>query len=113
MLRQTEAEKFEIIRQAILSRRQIVAMYRGCRREMCPHLLGRKHGNPQALFYQFGGESNSRPIQPDGRAANWRCMFIEELSDVSVRDGDWHTAPNHSQPSSCVDRDDIVAEVSY
>ena len=102
-----EQEKYALVRRAILERKQIVAMYDTHPREMCPHVLGRKDGSPQALFYQFGGESSSRPIGPPGATENWRCMFISDLSDVEVRDGPWYTAANHSQMQSCVDDVDV------
>jgi hypothetical protein len=101
---------FALVQDAIESRRQIHAYYRGHRREMCPHVLGWKHGRPQALFYQFGGTSSSG-LGPDGSRDNWRCLPIDELRDVRVVDGPWHTATNHSRPQTCVG--DVVAEVDY
>ena len=56
----------------------------------------------QALFYQFDGHSSSG-LGPDGSPGNWRCMFLDELSDVSAEQGEWHTAPNHTRPQTCVD----------
>jgi len=50
---------YELIRNATLARRQVVATYRGYRRELCPHVLGTKHGHRQALVFQFGGESRA------------------------------------------------------
>ena len=78
---------YDLIREAILEKKIIHATYRGQHREMCPHVLGRKNGKPQALFYQFGGESNSRPIQPDGSPDNWRCLELALLSDVRIVEG--------------------------
>ena len=104
------SDAYSLIRYAILNKNQIVADYRDHARFLCPHVLGKKGGREQALFYQFAGQS-STGLGPDGDPANWRCMFIEELSNVTVQDGDWHTAPNHSRPQTCVD--DIDAEVSF
>jgi hypothetical protein len=28
-------------------------------------------------------------------------MEIDELSNVSVRDGNWHSAPDHTRPQTC------------
>lgn len=103
-------DTYAVIRDAILNRQQIKATYRGHPRELCPHVIGTKKGRPQALFYQFGGRSSSG-LEPDGSARNWRCMFIDELSDVIAQDGDWHSAPNHSRPQTCVD--DIDVEVTF
>lgn len=92
---------FLVIRQAILDRDQIVATYHGHRRELCPHVLGYKDGEEQALFLQFGGESGSG-LSADPRQ-NWRCMPVGELTDVVARPGPWHTAPNDRRPQTCVD----------
>ena len=109
---------YEMIRQAILNREQVVATYHGYRREMCPHVIGRKwkkdrKGNftmqeEHALFYQFGGQSSSG-LKPDGSPDNWRCIQLDDLENVTTRPGAWHTAPNHSRPQTCVD--DIDVEV--
>ncbi|MGS1319406.1 hypothetical protein [Stenotrophomonas geniculata] len=45
---------YAIVRQAILDKHQITAVYDGYYREMCPHAIGEKNGKEQALFYQFG-----------------------------------------------------------
>jgi hypothetical protein len=105
---QTPAEKYEIVKQAIINKQPVGAVYGGHVRLMCPHVLGEdKVGNPQALFYQFGGASNSRPIQPNGSPDNWRCLAVEKLSSVQVIDGEWYTAPNHSRPQTCVKQIDV------
>jgi hypothetical protein len=100
------ADTYQLIRHAILSRQHVLATYNGHQREMCPHVLGTKNGRRQALFYQFGGSSSSG-LSPAGSGENWRCVFIDLLRDVSVRDGAWHTAPNHSRPQTCVDAIDV------
>jgi len=102
---------YQLVRQAILERKAIQATYSGLYREMCPHVLGTKDGKPQGLFYQFGGESSSRPIQPDGSPVNWRCIEIAKLSNVTLHETTWHTAPNHSRPQTCVGMVDV--EVTY
>ena len=97
---------YELIKQAILLRKQVTAVYDGRYRELCPHRLGTKNGRQQCLFYQFGGESNSGVIV-DGAEANWRCLPLDDLSDVVLRDGEWHSAPNYVNPGSCVDTVDV------
>jgi hypothetical protein len=102
---------YEIIRDAILNRKVITATYRGKTRIMCPHTLGTKNGRQQALFYQFAGESTTG-LGPDGDPENWRCMFLVELSNVaSQATNEWHTAPNHSRPQTCVGQIDV--EVTF
>jgi hypothetical protein len=64
-------DAYGIIRQAIIDQKTIVATYKGLERIMCPHVIGtNKQGRQQALCYQFGGESQSRPIEPDGSPTN-------------------------------------------
>jgi hypothetical protein len=94
---QTAAEMCAMIREAILNKNIIIASYHGHVREMCPHVIGKKNGRAQVLLYQFAGES-SRGLQPDGSPANWRCLRIDELSEVSIKEslGAWHTASNYS-----------------
>jgi len=101
---------YDLIRQAIQRKQQVLATYDGHRREMCPHVLGTKAGRAQALFYQFGGTSSSG-LEPVGSPSNWRCIELSKLAEVSVRDGDWYTAPNHSRPQTCVDI--INVEVAF
>jgi hypothetical protein len=102
---QTTNPIYQMIRQAILDRDIVVANYRGHLREMCPHAIGTKHGRQQSLMYQFAGGS-STGLELDGSPANWRCVIVEELSDVSIRKalGGWHTASNYSSAAQkCID----------
>jgi hypothetical protein len=94
---QTATEIAALIREAIHSKYIIVASYHGYVREMCPHVIGKKNGRTQALLYQFAGGSSSG-LQPDGSPANWRCLRVDDLSDVSIKKslGVWHTASNYS-----------------
>ena len=101
---------YEIVRKAIIQKKQIVAEYQGHKREMCPHVIGKKYGENQALFYQFGGTSSSGIIVP-GSKKNWRCIKIDELRNVEVRDGKWYSFSDHKEPQNCVD--EVVAEVKY
>jgi hypothetical protein len=101
---------FQIIYGAIQNKQQIIATYDGHVREMCPHAVGFKRGIEQALFYQFAGGSSKGPITQDTKN-NWRCLALSKLSNISVRDGEWHTFSNHSEASTCID--DIRLEVTY
>jgi hypothetical protein len=100
---------YDLVRQAIFEKKGISAYYHGQYREMCPHVLGSKNGKRHGLFYQFAGQSNSRPIQPDGSPDNWRCIDIDALSGVALLDiEEWHTAPDHSRPQTCVGYVDVA-----
>ena len=97
---------YDIVRDAIANKKIIVAEYQNHTREMCPHVIGLKNGREQALFYQFGGHSSSGKIVA-GSPSNWRCLPIDGLSSISVRDGTWYTAGNHSRTQSCIDWIDV------
>ena len=97
---------YELLKQAIVEKKQVVATYDGLRREMCPHQLGTNKGRVYCLFYQFAGDSGSRPVV-DGALNSWRCMEVDRLVDVSLRDGEWHTAPNFANPANCLDTIDV------
>ena len=100
---------YQLVRDAILNKRQVWGIYNGYARAMCPHTLGlSKKGEEQALFYQFGGESKSGLGSP-GDPNNWRCVPLAGLSNVSVKDGAWHSAPNHTRPQTCVAQIDVEA----
>jgi hypothetical protein len=102
---------YAIIAEAIENRRIIEADYNGHRRSMCPHVLGiSRKGRYQCLLYQFAGGS-STGLSPPGSPDNWRCIPISELTCVEARDGEWHTASNHSRPQTCVR--DVHVEVAW
>jgi len=97
---------YELIRNAILGKQQVFAVYDTYRRELCPHAIGTKNGRQQALFYQFGGSGSKGPVTPGG-LSNWRCIPIDGLSNITVQSGEWHTAANHSKAQTCIDNIDI------
>jgi hypothetical protein len=96
---------YDLVRRAIEQRRQVHATYDGHRRRMCPHLIGARDGQPRALFFQFAGAS-SRGLASGG---DWRCLPLDGLSEVSLRDGPWHTRI-HSQPQHCIDVVDLEVD---
>jgi hypothetical protein len=91
------------VRAAIIHRRPIAALYRGRRRLLCPHLLGwNRLRRPQVLCYQYGGDSESG-LKPAGASDNWRCLAVENLSQVELLDGPWQTAEKRSWPQTCIE----------
>ena len=97
------SQTFDIFRQAVISRSQVLCFYRGYQRECCPHILGYTSGHEQALSFQFaGGSSSDLPI-----GGQWRCMDLSEVSRAQLRDGPWHTDLRHSRPQSCVKQIDV------
>ena len=107
---QTVEDIYGLVWTAIASKQPMEAYYHGHHRLFCPHRLGRnRQGQLRVLCYQYGGESESG-LQPQGSSANWRCVVLEKLNQVKLREDAWRTAPNHSRPASCVIDADIDAE---
>ena len=102
-----QSSNYATIRAAILAKQQITCVYQGRHREMCPHVIGYKNGREQVLSFQFAGDS-SKGLRDGGE---WRCMPVADMDQVTVRDGRWFTADNHSQPQTCVDEIDV--EVAF
>ena len=95
---------------AVKKRQPVSGVYHGLPRLFCPHRLGRNRKNElRVLCYQYGGESESG-LGPPGSPANWRCIVLEELSEITPLPEPWQTAPNHSRPASCIVDADIDAE---
>jgi len=101
--------QYDTVREAIVNKQQIIATYNGHLREMCPHAIGLKGDKEHALFLQFGGGS-SGGLSTDP-TQNWRCIPVSALTDIEVRDGEWHSAGNHSRPNTCIDSVDL--EVAF
>src|SRR6266513_2570589 len=71
---------YELFRQAMAERKQIVCVYDGFPRELCPIILGHARGQEKALTYQFGGRSRSG-LPPGGE---WRCLWLSKVSTVEL-----------------------------
>lgn len=104
---QTVEDIYRLVWTAVVGKRAIGAIYNGRFRLLCPHRLGRnRDGQLRVLCYQYGGESESG-LEAAGSSANWRCVVLEKLRKVELLNDEWHTAPNHSRPQTCV----VIADV--
>jgi hypothetical protein len=74
---------YELFEEAMRRRKQILCMYDGYPRELCPIILGRTDGQEVALTYQFAGRGSKR-LPPGGQ---WKCLYLSKVSDVQLRDG--------------------------
>ena len=97
----------DLLIQAINERKQITGYYDGLYREMCPHVVGWKVPAHHVLSYQFAGDS-SKGLAPEGE---WKCMDVDGISQLALRDGPWRTGTTHGKPQRCVDV--IEAEINY
>ena len=100
---------YDLVKTAILEKKQIHANYKEYWREMCPHIIETKGGKPYALFYQFGGSSSSG-LRGDGN--DWRCIKLDLLKDVEIIDDKWHTGNvKGTGNQTCVDDIDVEVEL--
>jgi hypothetical protein len=64
-------------------------------------VLGWKAERQHALFFQVGGESATGLAV----AGSWRCLNLDELSEVEIQDGEFRTGPGYyDNPQKCVDK---------
>lgn len=99
---------YNLVRQALVERQSITAMYDGHRRDLTPHVIGKaKDDAEQALFFQFGGGSRSG-LPPGGM---WRCLALDKLTQVAVLpDAGWHVGTSQGiRPQSCVVTIDVTS----
>ena len=97
------SSNYDLFEQAMAMRKQIICVYGGYPRELCPIILGHSKGREKALTYQFGGQNNT-DLPPGGQ---WRCLWLSKVSDVQLRDGPWFAGSNHTQPQGCVEIVDL------
>lgn len=94
---------YELFATAITERKQVLCIYRGYARELCPVILGHTRGEEKALTFQFGGASKSG-LPPGGE---WRCLSLASVTNVRLRDGSWYAGQSHRQPQGCVEIVDL------
>jgi hypothetical protein len=99
-------DAYTILAEAISSKQQVVARYHDEERIFSPHALGSKRGVAHVLVYQYAGGSRTG-LPPGGE---WRCLNVEELSEVRLESGAWRTAENVFNPQTCLDEVDVLAD---
>jgi hypothetical protein len=99
-------DAYRTLAEAIGTRQQVIARYAGEERVFSPHALGTKRGVAHVLVYQYAG--GSRSGLPEG--GEWRCLNLDELRDIRLEAGSWHTAPNVFNPQTCLDDVEVVVD---
>ena len=94
---------YELFAEAMAGRKQILCIYDGHPRELCPVVLGHRQGEEVALVFQFGGRS-SKGLPPGGQ---WKCLRLSKASAVKLREGPWHAGASHRQAQACVEIVDL------
>ncbi len=69
---------YELIAQAMTERKQVLCVYEGFAREVCPIILGHKNGREKTLAFQFAGASSKnlppgRRLEVSGACKDERC----------------------------------------
>jgi hypothetical protein len=99
------SRNYVLFRNAILAEQQVICLYEGRHRELCPHIIGTdKRGEEAVLAWQFAGES-SRPLP------QWRCLKLANVSRARARDGRWHEGGSHRTTQTCVSDIDLDINV--
>lgn len=93
------SDTYELFLGAMRDKRQIVCVYQGHRRELCPILLGRTGLEEFSLTYQFGGETSDGPVKAGGDS---KCLKLRDVRDATLRDGSWHAGDGHSTRATCM-----------
>jgi hypothetical protein len=94
-----------LFRNALLGKQQVVCIYDGRTRELCPHIIGtNKRGEEAVLAWQFGGESS-------GPLPQWRCLKLAGVGNARAREGRWHEGGSHRSTQTCVSAIDLDVNV--
>jgi hypothetical protein len=88
-----------LVLDAMRRRKQIVCVYQGHLREVCPVILGRTGLEEKALVFQFGGTTSSGRVERPGA---WKCLRLAEVESAVLRDGPWHAGEAHSTAQVCM-----------
>ena len=96
---------YALFRDAILGAQQVVCVYDGRRRELCPHIIGTsRSGEEVVLAWQFAGESS-------GPLPQWRCLKLAGVTNAHAREGRWHEGRSHRATQTCVSEIDLDINV--
>ena len=91
------------LKDATCNRKAVTVTYRGGVYKLCPHVLGKKDGRWQCLFYHPGGGHAPDPGAP-GLPESWWCIPLEDITDLEVGGGRWRTAQDRSRPEGWIDQ---------
>ena len=96
---------YALFRNAILAEQQVICLYKGRRRELCPHIIGtNKQREEVVLAWQFAGESS-------GPLPQWRCLRLANVRKACARNGPWYEGGSHRTEQSCVSDIDLDINV--
>jgi hypothetical protein len=94
---------YDLFARAMAERLQVLCLYDGYPRALCPIILGHSRGEEKALTYQFAGDSR-KGLK---RGGEWRCLWLLKVENAELREGPWYSGGSHSQPQGCVEVVDL------
>ena len=101
-------DAWAVLAEALVTRRPVRAHYHASSRLLCPHVLGWRNGRAKVLSYQVDAAAASgAPVRRDQR---WRLMFVDEIEDATLVDGEWQTASNYACNCDGIDVVELAVE---
>ena len=97
------SQTYELIAHAMATRQQVLCIYLGRARALCPTILGHTDGEECTLAYQFAGDSSGGLLS----GGEWKCLRVSKMINVELRRGKWLTGSRHSKRQMCVKDVDI------
>jgi hypothetical protein len=94
---------YDLMAGAILTRKQVLCTYHGAPHEVCPIMLGRKGGAACVLTWQFAGTDERGELV----RGSWKCLALDDLSDVRLRDGPFYAGDGDRRPRAWLDDVDV------
>ena len=68
-------------------------------------MLGTKAGAERVLAWQFAGTNE----KGEAVRGSWKCLSLDGVSQVRLRDGPWHAGDSHKLAQTCLDNVDLDA----
>lgn len=90
---------YDLFLRAMCEKKQVVCVYQGHPRVLCPVILGHTRNAETVLAFQIGG-TGSKPLP---RAGAWKCMKVAEVHGATLQDGEWRSGNDHGTSQVCVD----------
>jgi hypothetical protein len=82
-----------VLERGIVERAPVRLRYHGQERLVCPHAMGWKHGRAKVFALQVA--ANNDGSLPRGPHRSWRSLFVDEVEDATIAEGDWHSTPGY------------------
>lgn len=99
------SRSFDLIKKAIVEKKQLTLQYHGYTRNMCPYVLGFNKNNKERALALLVRNTPSGWL-----AAGWECLDLDHVWKVEFAEGDWVAAPEGPRPDCEMVKVDIDVE---